>query len=163
MVKKRIKSDVFNGEDSEIGGDMPKKFLRILKNGTNNQITSPKDFISLTNIHNNNNRVMPGETFADYNTRLTKLSKNPQSDSSNHPNESIYIRPSLLATIEHSGNCSNKPIRQKRKNYLQKRKEKKRLSLITKKKSLEPIIHQSGISRPLRDVVKEPPKIKSKN
>lgn len=151
MGKNKLKTDVFCGEDRDIGGDMPKKFQRIMKASNTYQIrTSPSN--SKPSIE----RVLPGESFTEYNLRLSE--KSSLTDTS--LNNEIYLKPSILAALQEV-KSTTKPMRTKRKEYLQKRKEKKHLrrhnQMEIRRNALE--LHQSAIRRPLKDVVKEPPKL----
>jgi hypothetical protein len=154
MGKGRVRSDVFNGEDKEFGGDMPKRFLRIMRAASNPSRASTEDKPSKPSFE----RVQPGESFAEYNSRLSKGSKIGVEKKESTPE--LYLKPSLAAALGDAGKSKGKPIRPKRKEFLQKRKEKKLLQKKLKRQQDDPIIHQSSIPKPLRDIVQEPPKLK---
>lgn len=161
MGKRRVKSDVFNGEDQEIGGDMPKKFMRIMRTASKPVTSAPKNITPNPPF----DHVRPGESFSEYNSRLAKAGKQkghrqPAAEIKENPKSELYLKPSLVAALGDLGKKPVKPIRQKRKEFLQKRKEKKRQQLDAKKQLSEQTVHQSAVPRPLRDVVKEPPKLK---
>lgn len=159
MGKRRVRSDVYNGEDKEVGGDMPKRFLRIIKATTNPNPVSAEERAPKPSF----DRVRPGESFFEYNSRLANASKPKATEPEvERKQQELYLKPSLMAALGDTGKGISKPIRPKRKEFLQKRKEKKQIQAKVKKQVFEPIVHQSSIPRPLRDVVQEPPKFKPK-